>query len=200
MAQLIGRFLMLVLTVAAVGACADDSPASPSRTPTPERPAPTLPPLAEGRYRLLVTALGTTMGCEVTTPGVPLGGIPPVAAGYFSQEVTLRSVPTGWAIGPESSDARTTLTLAVTGASWPDTPVVTGVLAGQADQRAYDGPALDAGDLERPSAFTGAVVPGNVPSDGTVMTGTVSGRLTFSSGWTGQVTTCRSAQLVLQRP
>jgi hypothetical protein len=75
-------------------------------------------------------------------------------------------------------------------------------LSGQSDQRAYDGPAIDAGEQDRPAAFTGAVVPGTILVDGIdiVMTGTVTGRLMFSAAWTGQVTVCRSAQLLLQRP
>ena len=199
MAQLLGRFLFLVAIVAAASACSNDSPAAPSRQPSPEGPAPTLPPLAEGRYQLHVSALGSSMGCEITAAGVPLGGLPPVAGGSFDQDVQLRQGQGGWTIAPDSLDGRTTLALVVNGASWPASPVVTGTFAGASDQRAYDGPAIDAGERDRPAAFTGAVVPGTVPAAGIVLTGTVSGRLTFSASWTGQVTVCRSAQLVLQR-
>jgi len=199
MARVLARFFLLAVAAFAVSACAADSPASPTRQPSPEGPAPTLPPLAEGRYRLLVTAAGPSMGCEITAAGVPLGSGPAVAAGYFSQDVVLRAVPAGWVIGPESGH---TLSLSVTGASWPSSPVVTGSLAGQSDQRAYDGPAIEAGGRDRPATFTGAVVPGTFAAEGIsiVLTGTVSGQLTFSSAWTGQVTVCRSAQLVLQQP
>ena len=140
------------------------------------------------------------MGCEITVTGVPLGGLPPIAAGAFEQEVRLRQGPAGWTIAPGSGDGQTTLALVVSGASWPASPVVTGVLSGRSDQRAYDGPALEAGQRDRPAAFTGAVVPGAVLDAGIVLTGTVSGRLMFESAWTGQVTVCRSAQLVLRQP
>jgi hypothetical protein len=197
MAQLLCRSLFL-LALAAASACSTDSPAAPSRQPSPEGPAPTLPPLAEGRYQLHVSALGSSMGCEITAAGVPLGGLPPIAGGSFDQDVQLRQGQGGWTIAPDSVDGRTTLALVVNGASWPASPVVTGTLAGASDQRAYDGPALDAGERDRPAAFTGAVVPG-VPVEGIVLAGTVSGRLTFSASWTGQVTVCRSAQLVLRQ-
>lgn len=201
---MLGRSLLLALVVVAVSACSADSPSGPSRNPLPgppsPAPTPTLPPLAEGRYRLVVTAAGASMGCEIRTAGIPLGGLPPLAAGGFSQDALLRHGLDGWSIAPESSGGRTTLTLRVTGASWPASPVVTGSLAGRSDQRAYDGPAIDAGDGERPAAFTGAVVPGPVLVDGIVMTGTVTGRLMFSAAWTGQVTVCQAAQLLLQRP
>jgi hypothetical protein len=198
MAQWLCRVLLVVATAAA-SACSADSPASPSPQPSPAGPAPTFPPLAEGRYRLHVSALGSSMGCEITAAGVPLGGLPPIAGGSFEQNVRLRQTQGVWTIAPDTSDARTTLALVLNGASWPASPVVTGTLAGLSDQRAYDGPALEAGDGNRPAAFTGAVVPGTV-LEGIVLSGTVSGRLTFSSGWTGQVTVCRSAQLLLQQP
>lgn len=203
MAQLLCRLLLVAVTAVAVSACSDDSPSAPSRNPSPNgpspRPTPTLPPLAEGRYHLVVTAAGTSTGCEIRTAGIPLGGLLPVAAGWFSQDVLLRQGPDGWAIAPESNNGLTTLTLRVNGSSWPQSPIVTGSLAGRSDQRAYDGPAIDAGEGERPAPFSGAVVPGTIPPDGLVMTGTVTGRLTFSAAWTGQVTVCRSAQLLLQR-
>lgn len=213
MAQLPCRILFLALAAAAASACSD-SPAAPSRNPSPNGPspgpgpAPALPPLAEGRYRLVVSAAGASMGCEITAPGVPLGGLPPQPAGGFAQEVLLRHGPDGWSIGPESSTGLTTLVLRVTGASWPASPVVTGSLAGRSDQRAYDGPAIDAGEGGQPASFVGAVLnPGSLgdailmtsSAEGIVMTGTVNGRLTFSASWTGQVTVCRSAQLLLQR-
>jgi hypothetical protein len=204
MAQLPCRIVFLALAAVAASACANDSPSAPSRNPTPTdpspRPAPALPPLAEGRYRLVLTAAGASMGCEIRSAGIPLGGLPPLAAGGFSQDVLLRHGLDGWSIAPESTGGLTTLTLRVTGASWPASPVVTGSLAGQSDQRAYDGPAIDAGERDRPASFTGAVLPGPALAEGIVMTGTVTGRLTFSASWTGQVTVCRSAQLLLQRP
>lgn len=205
MAQLPCRIVFLALAAAAASACSNDSPSAPSRNPSPNDPspgpAPALPPLAAGRYSLLVTAAGPSMGCEITEVGVPLGGRTPVATGWFQQEVVLRQGPDGWSIAPEPDNGLTmTLALRVTGASWPASPVVTGTLAGQSDQRAYDGPALDAGERERAASFTGAVLPGPALADGIVMTGTVNGRLTFSASWTGQVTVCRSAQLLLQRP
>jgi hypothetical protein len=205
LARLFALSLLLVLAVLGVSACSTDSPSAPSRNPSPNTPspgpAPTLPPLAEGRYSLLVTAAGPSMGCEITEVGVPLGGRPPVATGWFEQEVVLRQGPDGWSIAPEPDNGlTTTLTLRVTGTSWPASPVVTGRLAGRSDQRAYDGPALDAGEREEAASFTGAVLPGPALVEGIVMTGTVRGRLTFSASWTGQVTVCRSAQLLLQRP
>jgi hypothetical protein len=87
----------------------------------------------------------------------------------------------------------------VNGAAWPASPAVTGTLAGRSDQRAYDGPAIDAGAQDRPAAFTGFVMPESLGIDQAVLTGTLNGRLTFGAGWTGQVTVCRSAQLLLQR-
>jgi hypothetical protein len=206
--------ITVVLGALGVSACSSDSPSAPSRNPSPNAPspgpAPALPPLAEGRYSLLVTAAGPSMGCEITEVGVPLGGRTPVATGWFEQEVVLRQGPDGWSIAPEPNNGLTTTqALRVTGASWPASPVVTGSLAGRSDQRSYDGPMIDAGERDRPASFVGAVLnPGSLgdvivmtPSTGAiVMTGTVNGRLTFSSAWTGQVTVCRSAQLLLQRP
>jgi hypothetical protein len=200
MARLLARFLFVAVSAFTAAACSSDSPSSPSRQPAPERPAPSFPPLAEGRYRLHVSALGSSMGCEITAAGVPLGGLPPVAGGSFAQDVQLRQGQGGWTIAPDSVDGRTTLALLVNDGSWPASPVVTGIFAGQSDQRAYDGPAIDAGERDRPTAFTVAVMPGTVPIEGIVLSGTVSGRLTFSASWTGQVTVCRSAQLVLQQP
>ena len=205
MARLFAPSLVLVLAAVGAAACSNDSPSAPSRNPSPgpaplPTPTPSLPPLAEGRYSLVLTAAGAPMGCEITAVGVPLGGRAPIAAGWFSQEVVLREGPDGWSIAPELDNGfSTTLSLRVTGASWPASPVVTGRLAGRSDQRAYDGPAIDAGERERAASFTGAVLPGPAAAEGTVMTGTVNGRLTFSAAWTGQVTVCRSAQLLLQR-
>jgi hypothetical protein len=200
MAQLHRLLLLLVVaaTGAAVAAC-DDSPASPSPRPSSQGPGATLPAVSEGGYRLLVTAAGASMGCEISEAGVPLGPQAPAAAGYFSQDVQLRTTPNGWSISPERTGVDTTLTLVVNGATWPESPAVTGTLAGRSDQRAYDGPAIDAGGQDRPAAFTGFVVPESVGIDQAVLTGTVNGRLTFGAGWTGQVTVCRSAQLLLQR-
>lgn len=204
MARLFASSVLLVCTALGLSACSADSPSAPSRNPSPNAPSPTpapaLPPLAEGRYHLVLTAAGASMGCEIRTAGIPLGGLPPTAAGGFSQDVQLRQDPGGWSIGPESGGGSTTLMLRVTGASWPASPVVTGTLAGRSDQRSYDGPAIDAGERDRPAAFTGAVLPVPVLAERLVMTGTVNGRLTFSSAWTGQVTVCRSAQLLLQQP
>ena len=204
MARLFASFVLLVSALG-VSACSTDSPSAPSRNPSPTppspSPAPSLPPLAEGPYHLVLTAAGASMGCEIRTAGIPLGGLPPQPTGWFSQDVVLRQGPDGWSIGPEPDNGLTmTLRLRVTGASWPASPVVTGTLAGQSDQRSYDGPAIDAGERDRPAAFNGAVLPVPVLAERLVMTGTVNGRLTFSSAWTGQVTVCRSAQLLLQQP
>src|SRR5215212_2170429 len=98
MARLFARFFFLAATAVAASACSADSPASPSRQPSPEAPAPTLPPLAEGRYRLHVSALGSSMGCQITAAGVPLGGMPPIAGGSFEQDVQLRRGQGGWTI------------------------------------------------------------------------------------------------------
>src|SRR5688500_12912447 len=137
-ARLLARILVAV-TVVAASACGNDSPSAPSR-----RPSDTLPPIAEGRYRLLVTAVGASMGCEITAPGVALpGGAPLPAAGYFSQDVRLREESGGYTIRPEHTwDDRTTLELRVDASSWPSSPRVAGTLAGRSDQRAFDGPAL----------------------------------------------------------
>jgi hypothetical protein len=193
-------FVVLIAPAAAASGCAGDSPAAPSRQPPPDAPSPTLPPLAEGPYRLLVRAVGPSAGCQVTEAGVPLGGptLPP--AGYFSQDVELRADASGWSITPTRRGPETTLNLAVTRASWPDSLAVTGVLSGESDQRAYDGPAIEVGDRNRPAAFIGTVAPNRVVPDGIVLTGTVDGRLTFGEGWTGQVTVCRSASVTLQHP
>src|SRR5687768_15683111 len=162
MAQLLCRTLFLALAAMAGSACSKDSPAAPSRTPAPNPPSPgtpALPPLSEGPYSLLVTAAGASAGCEITERGVPFSGRAPQAAGWFEQEVMLRDGPGGWSIAPEPNNGlTTTLSLRVTGASWPASPVVTGTLAGRSDQRSYDGPGIDAGERDRPASFTGAVL------------------------------------------
>jgi hypothetical protein len=192
MARSLTRLAFLALAALVVTACSHDSPSAPSRPPT----TTALPPIAEGRYLLRVTATGAAMGCEIAVPGV-LGGTPLPAAGYFAQGVTLREAAGAWSITPDAAGA--TLELRVDGSGWPSTPRVTGSLRGQSDQRAYDGPGIDAGETGRPASFDGAVVPQPAEVDGYVMTGTVTGRLTFSAGWTGQVVVCRSALIVLQR-
>lgn len=199
MTRLLARCLFAVLAACLAAACSSDSPTSPTKQPPPDPPTRSLPQLAEGRYRLLVSAAGPSMGCEIIVPGVGLGGVLPLAAGSLMQDVQLRQVNGAWTIAPDSSDVRTTLALVVSGGSWPASPVVTGTFAGQVDQRAYDGPAFDAGERDRPAAFTGAVIQEPV-AERIVMTGTVSGRLAFSSSWTGQVTVCRMAQVMLQQP
>jgi hypothetical protein len=196
------RFLFLVLiapAAAATSGCAGDSPAAPSPQPPPEAPSPTLPPLAEGPYRLIVRAVGPSTGCQVLEPGLR-GVLPSQPGGYFGQDVELRADASGWSIAPTRRGPETTLNLAVTRASWPDSLAVTGVLSGESDQRAYDGPAIDVGDRNRPAAFIGTVAPNRVVPDGIVLTGTVNGRLTFGEGWTGQVTVCRSASVTVQHP
>jgi hypothetical protein len=76
-------------------------------------------------------AAGPTMGCEIT--------------------------PTGWAIGPESGH---TLSLSVTSASWPcrqPSPASSRPVGSTVLRR----PVLDAGDRNRPAAFTGGCVNGS---------------------------------------
>jgi hypothetical protein len=191
MARSLTRLPFLAVAALFAAACSHDSPSAPSRQPTT-----TLPPIAEGRYLLRVTAVGAAMGCEITVPGV-LGGTPLPAAGHFAQGVTLRQAGGSWSITPDAAGA--TLELRVDGSGWPSSPRVTGSLRGQSDQRAYDGPAIDAGDPARPATFDGTAVPQPADVGGYVLTGTVEGRLTFSAGWTGQVVVCRSALIVLQR-